>query len=1229
MNFFDIVLSPFIFIIKQVFLFSYSITNDYGISIVLLSFAVSLLLLPIFILIEKAKKKDDAIKLKMKPRLDEIKRCYKGQERYYYLKTLNRQFHYNPIKSLIPVLSLLLQIPFFIAAYQFLDGFEPLQGVSFLFINDLSLPDALFGAVNFLPIAMTLVNLLTAYFYTRNGDASERKQMLMVAGIFLVLLFNLPSGLVLYWTMNNVFSFLRLFITNPEVFRKRTHAKSRKGVFVKNFVFRFKATRPKWKATFVFLLLVAVLLQFNWAFQNNFNDIFQRLVFATVGSFLSMVFLVALASVHKIDWSGKYNGLKELFFQLQPSFKPTFIVLATVAILSQLNWALQFDFNDIIPRIILALLGSAFLTLLVAVFVLLYQGIIAFPKFSANLKFTNLGVGYKILFWILLAVSFYTQISWALQFYFDDIVLRLILAFIGSWVLPILLANLVDLIRKDSGFSLQNFKSQLKSKQLRIFFSAIAILAITTQLHWALHHNFDDIWIRLLGAVLVSGFISIFYVVFSIIFSRATNKSFALRLMYQSFLPLLFLALYFQLASLFYFTGVNMNLGLFALGFVVLSQIIGFSYFIKSKKLVNSYLYFIGFLALLTLFLSQVLIILFVGEGTEFTFPAWIPAWLINNDKIHSFTNLGIIFTSVSLPFYLRATETKLPSSQKSNFLPYSLAVLYFLGFIFLWNPLTIYSTYPDIFDFPAVEILKQNIDLFAISLGVLLALYFVLPSKLKRIWFVFVLSMVLISFVHNTIAPIKLGSLQGNKFLHQDNLALPLFYFFLEGSSFLCVFSALNWILKKKYLKQVSFFLLLLNLILISQGFIESSRTGAFWTKPKLPADSSNSISFSKEKENVVFMIVDMFHGWYMNRILKDDPEIKELFEGFVWYPNTLSVSSITCSSIGSLLGGFDYTIDKLNQDEEHSMEEKVTKITEEFFNKIKSSGYNFTANKMIYSKIDKNLFDTFLPKWHDDWNQWNSELNIGNAREVGYTILWENAAFYSVPLILKPLIYNGGRWLHGDVEQNENTNQTKIYNFMRLLPFISNANSTKPNFIYLHSMASHHPWDVIDENGKIHFDVTPYENNQWTIETLGKWIAWMKDNDVYDNTKIVLLSDHGPHWRSSKNPIDMNLPLIENPDLKIKNEQIMEMFPLLLVKDFNRKSPLEIDWRFMSNADASSIAFGENDPTKVEPPLSRTLPATSVNWKRKIWLDTQVDIRHKFTVKDNVFDLRNWEEY
>ena len=102
MTIFEQIMAPFIYIIEQILLFSYELTGNYGISIILLSFTISLLLLPVFIFIEKSKKKDDVVKKKMQPLIDEIKRVYKGQERFYYIRTINRQHNYSSFKALIP-----------------------------------------------------------------------------------------------------------------------------------------------------------------------------------------------------------------------------------------------------------------------------------------------------------------------------------------------------------------------------------------------------------------------------------------------------------------------------------------------------------------------------------------------------------------------------------------------------------------------------------------------------------------------------------------------------------------------------------------------------------------------------------------------------------------------------------------------------------------------------------------------------------------------------------------------------------------------------------------------------------------------------------------------------------------------------------------------------------------------------------------------------------------------
>jgi YidC/Oxa1 family membrane protein insertase len=1230
MSFFEIIIDPFIYIIESIFLLSYSLTGNYGLSIILLSFGISLLLLPIFIIIEKAKKKDDAIKLKMKPLVDEIKRCYKGQERYYYLKTLNRQNNYSPLRALIPILSLLLQIPFFIAAYQYLENFEPLKGVSFGFIKDLSTPDGLFGSVHFLPIAMTIVNLITAYFYTRNGNTSERKQMLVVAGIFLVLLFNLPSGLVLYWTMNNVFSFFRLFITNPEVFKKREHQRTESLLNFTVLKSRFLQILPRLNRTFLFIVILAILSQLNWAFQHSFDDFFLRIFISILASIVISLLMGILIILHKVDLDLRQKGIKEVFIQLWPIFKPLFIVLAIVAVLTQVNWAIQHNFDSILQRLLISVFGGTFITLVLAFVIIIYQLNSVKNKLKIDLLFLSKKKVFSILFVVLSCFAIISQINWSIHHNFKEIVPRASVAVLIIWFLIYITSSIFDRIAKAPKLTVSKFWKHINNKKQNALwiFITIAIISVAAQINCGVQHNFDSFLIRALLSVVTSFLfvsIALFLYTSTILLQLIQMK---IKVKQGLFFSLLFLSIYFYLASIFYYKGVNTDLSFVSLIAVVLAQIVGYYFVLKSKKFIKKWILF-SIVSLLFVFLVlQILAYGALPENISGMLGILQSKFFGGYNRINISAFAGFVFALLTIPFLRINTKEKKEYKFKPNWLIYTLAIFYLVGFIFLWNPLSIYASSPATFVFPAFVILKKNFFLFFISIAILTLVYFILPKRIKLYWLLFILLLTIISFINNTIVPIKVGTLQEYIFTKQDNLEQPIVNYLIEGIVILIIISCIKWILRKNRIKEIVFGLLALNAILIFQSLLVSISTGDFLKKAEIKNNANSSITFSKDKENIVFFIADMFHGWYIDKIIKEEPELKEELDGFVWYPNTLSVSSITCSSLGPILGGFDHTPEKQNLDKERTNEQKITDIVDSLYKKIKSKDYKFTASHFYYSKFDMNNVDTYIPSWHKDWDAWNSKLSIGLSKEIWFTLLWENAMFYSTPLFLKPIVYNEGDWLHDEVTTNENTTLAKRYNFLRLLPDISDTTSVESSFIYIHSLASHHTWDIIDENGVLHPNLTPYENNKWVLVKLIKWINWMKENDVYDNTKIILLSDHGPHWMHFKGGTDLDIPIVRNPELNVQDDFTLSLFALLMVKDFKKEGAMHTDWRFMSNADAMSIAFNEDDPTKKDPPLSRTLPSTIVNWTRKLGEEKQLKIVHQFEVQDSIFDLRKWKK-
>ncbi len=146
----------------------------------------------------------------LEPWVSHIKKTFSGNEQMMMLSTYYRQRGYKPIYALKGSISLLLEVPFFVAAYSFLSELQILNGTTLGPIANLADPDGLikiFGiSINLLPILMTLINIIAAAIYLQGFPLKDKIQMYGIAVIFLILLYNSPSGLVFYWTLNNLFS---------------------------------------------------------------------------------------------------------------------------------------------------------------------------------------------------------------------------------------------------------------------------------------------------------------------------------------------------------------------------------------------------------------------------------------------------------------------------------------------------------------------------------------------------------------------------------------------------------------------------------------------------------------------------------------------------------------------------------------------------------------------------------------------------------------------------------------------------------------------------------------------------------------------------------------------------------------------------------------------------------------------------------------------------------------
>ncbi len=198
--------------------FFYDIFRNYGIAIIMLVALINIFTYPLTLKNIKSMRRLQAVQ----PHIARLREIHKDDQ--HKLQTeimkLYREHNANPLGGCLPML---IQAPIFIALYITLARSAELKGSNFLWIKDLSRPDALArlpfnipllgDSFNLLPIIMVFAMIVQQRITIgiRNpteGDSQTQQQqrmMLFMPIFFGILLYNLPSGLILYWTVNTIF----------------------------------------------------------------------------------------------------------------------------------------------------------------------------------------------------------------------------------------------------------------------------------------------------------------------------------------------------------------------------------------------------------------------------------------------------------------------------------------------------------------------------------------------------------------------------------------------------------------------------------------------------------------------------------------------------------------------------------------------------------------------------------------------------------------------------------------------------------------------------------------------------------------------------------------------------------------------------------------------------------------------------------------------------------------
>ena len=353
-----------------------------------------------------------------------------------------------------------------------------------------------------------------------------------------------------------------------------------------------------------------------------------------------------------------------------------------------------------------------------------------------------------------------------------------------------------------------------------------------------------------------------------------------------------------------------------------------------------------------------------------------------------------------------------------------------------------------------------------------------------------------------------------------------------------------------------------------------------------------------SKDNENVVVIMLDRAIGVMLPYVMEEKPVLKEQFAGFTYYPDTLSFGARTNRAAAALFGGYEYSIELTNERKDKNTKEKFSEALNMLPQLFLTNGYEVTVADLPF------LNDEGMPTV-DSFNsydgmrgyilegRYNYLVNDDYQVEKNETVqrrFYMYSVFRTTPSFFTDITYGGGDYLHySNQENNIDEGFLDAYMVLDVLPEITKAENGIPGqFILFTNNTTHEPCylqmpeyepkktvdnssfesgvNTVIDGRRMGFETLTqrqhFEVNVAAMTKLGEYFDYMRKCGVYDNTRIIIVADHGEPLGQFDDMIYMDGEL----DVEALN-------PLLMVKDFN-SSEFTVSDEFMTNADVPLLA-------------------------------------------------------
>lgn len=419
----------------------------------------------------------------------------------------------------------------------------------------------------------------------------------------------------------------------------------------------------------------------------------------------------------------------------------------------------------------------------------------------------------------------------------------------------------------------------------------------------------------------------------------------------------------------------------------------------------------------------------------------------------------------------------------------------------------------------------------------------------------------------------------------------------------------------------------------------------------------STKPLRFSKTRRNVLIIFLDRFMGSYIEQILQSDPDLNSRLSGFVWYPRTVSAGENSIAGVHPMYGGYDYTPTEMN-----ARGKLLRDLSVEAFSILpynfsrKNYDVNFVAPRGLGFTMAGDC--KYLSMERVNCTHIPLSIAKGRAEAMGFPLnelsrsnyadlLVLLASMRGAPYFIKDILQVKGPW-RPYMDHSAGTT-FREWAELEAFPVLTYADAQQSNLNIVSNILAHEPYylnekcvpqqhrmriavDEVRRRGyESLFSLQHAIGARCTLLAVARYLDFLKGAGVYENTKIVIVSDHGIVGSVT----DHSRRAVAGGT---QGNRFVRTRSVLLVKEIAATGDVRVSEEFLPNAEVPRIVCAEIGGC-VNPYLgNKTIEAhgrddpfyaTFVPWQFNAQNPTSFVVRSTQILKGkDPYDARGWAD-